>query len=330
MNRNKKKRAVTIIMYHFIRDLEISRYPEIKALQASHFKEQLDYISKYYKFVTVNDCINAVYNEYDEFPDNAVLLTFDDAYIDHYTTVFPILEEGSVQGCFFVPVKAVLEHEVLDVNKIHFILATAPNIDDLVGDIFGLLDEYRESYNLKNNEYYFLKLAHKSRFDVKEVIFVKRLLQRELDEALRQKILNRLFEKHVSIDEAAFAGELYMSTDQIKCMIRNGMYIGAHGYHHYWLNSLPKESQEREVDLSLQFLKEIYSSVDSWVMSYPFGAYDDTLINILKKKGCSLAVTTETNIAQLSKENAFTLQRLRTNDLPVVSDSPPNFWSLKT
>ncbi len=35
--------------------------------------------------------------------------------------------ENGLTGCFFPPAKAVTEHEVLDVNKIHFILAAVPD-----------------------------------------------------------------------------------------------------------------------------------------------------------------------------------------------------------
>ena len=84
---------VSIVMYHFIRELPYTRYPKIKGLLTSEFKNQLSYIEKHYEFVTMEDCIQAVYSDdAKSFPSNAVLLTFDDAYIDHYLTVFPILE----------------------------------------------------------------------------------------------------------------------------------------------------------------------------------------------------------------------------------------------
>ena len=79
--------------------------------------------------------------------------------------------------------------------------------------------------------------------------------------------------KYVSDDEASFSRELYMSVDQIKCMSRNGMYIGSHGYNHYWLNALPAEKQEQEIDKSLQFLSSVDAPTDDWMMAYPYGAF---------------------------------------------------------
>ena len=64
-------------------------------------------------------------------------------------------------------------------------------------------------------------------------------------------------------------------------------------------------------------------------MCYPYGAYNNSLINILKKKNCKLGLTTKVDIASLSKENAFTLERLDTNDLPKASDEEANSWTRK-
>ena len=122
-------------MYHYVRDLNNSRYPEIKGCDVSSFKEQVGYIKKHYNPVTVEEVIDVYYNG-GKLPDHAILLTFDDAYADHFTHAFPILEHEHIQGVFFPPVKAVTEHTVLDVNKIHFLLASTP-----ADKMFQLLNE---------------------------------------------------------------------------------------------------------------------------------------------------------------------------------------------
>lgn len=49
----------SIIMYHYVRELPYTRYPEIKGLKTSLFKEQLAYMQKYYTFVRGRDLIAA-------------------------------------------------------------------------------------------------------------------------------------------------------------------------------------------------------------------------------------------------------------------------------
>ena len=323
---------LTVVMYHYVRDLKNSRYPNIKGLQIELFREQIQFLKKHYNFVTIEQVLDAYNNDNaKELPDHPVLLTFDDAYKDHFDYVFPYLNHYNIQGAFYAPVKAVTENTVLDVNKIHFILASTPeeNISRLVNEIKGQLDIYRKDWNLKDFDYYFDKLAVANRFDLKEVIFVKRLLQVELDERLRKIITDDIFRKVVGMDEAMFSRELYMSMDQIKCMVDNGMHVGSHGYNHYWLNSLSKEQQEYEIKKSIEFIQEVGGDVNNWTICYPYGAHDDKTIEVLKENGCKLGMTTIVNTVDLSNNKGdviYKLPRLDTNDLPKNANAPVNDW----
>jgi peptidoglycan/xylan/chitin deacetylase (PgdA/CDA1 family) len=318
--------SLTIVMYHFVRELPLTRYPAIKGLLASQFRGQLDYLSRHYQFVTAEQLMDALAGG-EPLPPDAVLLTFDDGYIDHYLNVFPLLDERGIQGCFFPPAKAIRENQVLDVNKIHFILASANDPDRLLKDVFACLDDLRPRYALESNDHYFTKLAVANRFDPKEVIFIKRLLQRELDREVRQAITSRLFEKYVSIDEACFSRELYMSEEQLRCMIRHGMYVGSHGYDHYWLDALPPDAQQIEIDQSLRFLHDLGAPTDRWIMCYPYGAHNESLVSTLRPRGCVAGLTTKVALATVSPANALTLERLDTNDLPKDPAAPVSDWT---
>ena len=329
MDNNKQ---LTVVMYHYVRDLKNSRYPGIKGLQIELFREQVHYFKKHYNFITMEQLIEAFYcTNSNELPDHPILLTFDDAYIDHFTYVFPFLEHENIQGSFFAPVKAVTEHTVLDVNKIHFILASTSEekMPQLLNELKLQLEHYRKDYNLQSFDYYFNKLAVANRFDPKEVIFVKRLLQVELDEKLRNIITHDIFQKVVGMDEAMFSRELYMSMDQIKCMVDNGMHFGSHGYAHYWFNSLEKEQQEFEIKKSIEFIQQVGGDVTNWTICYPYGAYNDKTIDILKENGCKLGLTTEVNLADLVERKGdviYKLPRLDTNDFPKDANAPTNTW----
>lgn len=321
---------LTVVMYHYVRDLKHSRYPAIKGCDIALFKEQIQFLKKHYRFVTVEEVLDCYYGG-GRLPEKAVLLTFDDAYRDHFDYAFPVLEHEKVQGAFYPPVKAITEHTVLDVNKIHFILASTPaeKFDRLVGELRLLLDRYREEYGLKPFDYYYDKLAVAERFDPKEVIFVKRLLQVELEESLRKKITDELFEKTVGIDEGAFSRELYMSVDQIRCMVDCGMHIGSHGYDHYWLSSLPKERQEYEIRKSIEFIGMVGGDTSNWTICYPYGDYNDETISLLKQHGCRMGLTTDVAVADLGDvkgDSIFKLPRLDTNDLPKDSGAAVNEW----
>ncbi len=321
---------LTVVMYHYVRDLVHSRYPRIHGLQIELFREQVQFLKKHYHFVTVEQVIES-YMGGCKLPGHPVLLTFDDAYKDHFDYVFPYLEHEHIQGAFYAPVKAVTENTVLDVNKIHFILAATPDgqLPKLIDELKRQLDKYRKDWNLRSFDYYFDKLAVANRFDPKEVIFIKRLLQVELDERLRKIITDDVFQKTVGMDEGMFSRELYMSMDQIKCMVDNGMHIGSHGYDHYWLDSLSKEKQELEIRKSIEFIKEVGGDADNWTICYPYGAYDEATIELLRQNGCKLGMTTDVALADLSDKEGdaiFKIPRLDTNDLPKDADAPVNDW----
>ncbi len=304
---------LTTVMYHYVRDLKHSRYPDIKGLDIRAFKYQLSYFNKHYTFVTLEEVLAALDGD-NTLPENGLLLTFDDAYLDHYRYVFPLLDEMGVQGLFYPSARSVLERSVLEVNKIHYLLASGVEASVLVKDVFGMLDSYRSEHGLESNDFYYGKLAVPNRFDTGEVVFVKRLLQRELAGPLRAEIADKMLHKHVGISEAVLHEELYANFDQLATMHRHGMHIGVHGYDHFWLGYLSTPEVEHEVDKSLEFLRQLKGETLPWTMAYPFGNYSDTVVEVVKQKGCGLAFTTEPETAQLSKSNRFIVPRYDTND----------------
>ncbi len=320
--------VLTIVMYHYVRDLAHSRFPEIKGLSAQLFAEQIGYIKKHYNVISAADLMNAIADGA-PLPARALLLTFDDGYLDHFTEVFPVLDREGMPGCFFPPARCIVESKVLDVNKIHFVLATSPNKAKLLEQISARIDENAKRFGIPPAAVYRKRLAKPNRLDTAEVVFCKMALQHDLPLELRSTIIDELFTAHVTTDEAAFARELYMSAEQLMTLQRHGMYIGSHGYDHFWLNTLPRDKQQYEVDESLRFLESLGADVQRWMMCYPYGAYNDSLLSVLKSRHCVAALTTEVGLADVSKANPLTLPRLDTNDLPRDSQATVAEWTIK-
>jgi peptidoglycan/xylan/chitin deacetylase (PgdA/CDA1 family) len=320
---------VTVVMYHYVRHIKKSSYKNIKGLETKSFINQIKYLRKNYNIIRIEDLIDSIKNK-SQLPSKALLLTFDDGYSDHFHNVFPVLKKFNIQGSFYIPAKAIIDHQVLDVNKIHFILASEINTIKLIDDIKKLLLKYKSKFNLKDFNYYFKKLAIKNRWDTPNVIFIKRLLQVELVEELRLLIVDFLFKKYVGIKESDFAKELYLNQDQIKIMLKSGMHIGCHGYNHYWWNKLDLIDLEKEINLSLYFLKNLGVDISNWTAAYPYGAYNQEVVKLLNDKKCSLAFTTDVGIANNSFKNKLRMKRLDTNDFPTDLNSLPNEWFKKS
>jgi peptidoglycan/xylan/chitin deacetylase (PgdA/CDA1 family) len=316
-------------MYHYVRDLPRTRYPQIKGLLTEHFDGQLDYIQKHYNVCSFAQVLEATRGG-DTLPPNPCLLTFDDGFIDHYVTVFPRLLDRKITAGFYPPSQTTEEHKMLDVHKVHFILASGHDPAELIKEIFALLKPRRETYNLPTDDELYRTLATASRFDPAEVIFIKRILQKGLPEDLRNQLVDELFRKYVSSDEASFACELYMDLPQLKCMAQAGMEIGGHGRKHVWLETLPEADQKDEIDHTVQFLTSIYGrKLSSWVMSYPYGSYNETTIKLLNQVDCHIGLTSKVAlVTDLSRP--MELERLDTNDLPKSGQAEINTWTQKS
>lgn len=253
-------------------------------------------------------------------PEDALLLTFDDGYIDHYTYVMPVLEEEKLQGSFFIPGKTFDTHSLLDVNKIHYIIAAA-DMKKLLPDVLERMNHYRGlEYEYPSNEELFEEFAKEEWFDTKETIFVKRMLQTALPETVRNYISSDLFARYVGVSEETLACELYMTREQIRTMKRHGMYIGLHGYDHYWLGNLPKETMKADISRALEIMGE-FVDPDQWVMNYPYGSCNEDVVDYIRKRGCTLGMTTQLRrAADLTSDDRYRLPRLDCNDFPPKSE----------
>jgi len=318
--------ALTIVMYHYVRPIAESQYPHLRGLELTNFEGQLDYLQKYYHPISAEDVVRAN-NEQLPLPDNSVLVTFDDGFSDHYHHVVPALKRRGMTGLFFPPSCSVEDREILDVHKVHFIIANTNDPEVLVRDLDMAVKASRTEFDLRSLEEFRSEFFVPNRFDTADVNYVKRMLQVGLPEVLRKRITAQFFNKHVSNDEASFADDFYVSSDDLRRMLEAGMEVGSHGHAHYWLNSLSKESQACDIDRSLDMLERVGLSREGFYFCYPYGGYNEDTINILASRGCAAAFTTQVDLARLSVSNVLELPRLDTNDLPLYADAEKAIWT---
>ncbi|SFD41742.1 polysaccharide deacetylase family protein [Ruminococcus albus] len=309
--------SLTVVMYHYTRDLRNSRYPNIRGMDISMFRDQIYFFVNNFQVVSMEDVIDSIERKID-LPNNALLLTFDDGYIDNYTFAFPVLDEYGVQGSFFIPGKTFATHQLLDVNKIHYILASG-NESEIVRDLLNEMDYYRgKDFIFESTNDLYKKYAVPNRFDNGDIIFIKRMLQTVLPEQLRNIISSNLFKKYVGISEDKLAHELYMNEQQITTMIRHGMHIGVHGYDHYWLGNLDVNKMQKDIDLALDTLNA-FIDPSSWSIAYPYGNYNADVLSYIKSKGAKIGVTTEVRKFDLIKDSPLEIPRFDCNDFPPKS-----------
>ena len=309
-----------IIMYHYVRNLPQSRYPQIRGLLLDQFVQQLRFLKDAgYSFISIQQILEAAGGG-GTLPQKSVLLTFDDGYIDHYTNVFPLLDAERIPAFFSMPGKIIREKKLLDVNRIHFILASTP-IEKVVNLLFSELDSYRGTeYQIPDNRTLYNNFAKASRFDDADTIFVKRLLQVELPETLRNAIACKLFEECIGVREESFVEELYLSMEQVKLMQRHGMTWGIHGYEHAWMNRMAPDVLEADIKAALEVFDGILPN-EGWLCCYPYGSVSDSVVDCAARLGAIGGMVTEVRNVDLGKDSIFRLPRFDTNDFPPKSDN---------
>jgi len=310
------QKTVKIVTYHYVRDVEGTKCPGLKALSVADFRRQIEWISRNGIVVSTREVVDAIEGKR-ELPDNSYCLTFDDAYREHKEVVVPILQEYGMTGTFFIPIRAVTQREVLDVNKIQFLLAAGVEVEEIREKVFDEVRGNREKYSLRSDVEYWQKCAVASRFDNKEVKFVKNMLQNELPLELRKKIIDELFEEYVSRDEEKFADELYLSVEDIQTLKREGMEIGSHGYDHVWLGRLEETDQEKDMKQARWWFDTLGINETGWLMCYPYGSYNYGTVECLKRNGCRAAFTTQGGETRLVGADRYGLNRMDTNELKV-------------
>ena len=302
---------IHIVMYHYVRNIKKSKYPNLKGLEFSDFRKQIFYLKKNFNILSNNQFIE-ILNSRKIPKKKSILLTFDDGYRDHFEYVFPFLKKQDVSAVFYPPIMCVRNKAVLDVNKIHFILAKEENRDKILDLIFLYV---KKILNKNPQQIGIEKINLLSRYDDKKSILIKRLLQHHLPLPYRKKIVDKIFKHIVNYSEEEFSKILYMNKNNIQELYKNNFSIGSHGYNHYWWEKINKNEQEMEIKKSINYFKKIKVFDKNFSVCYPYGSYNLQTLNLLKKYKIKFALTTR--VGSINKKNikkVYELPRFDTND----------------
>jgi peptidoglycan/xylan/chitin deacetylase (PgdA/CDA1 family) len=287
--------SVSIINYHYVRPPQDGMY----VITPEDFRNQIKQLKNDAFPISGQDFINSVINK-TPILEKMFLLTFDDGYMDHVTNVFPILMEEDISGCFFVPAKPILEKKLLQANKIHLILAASGHKTDIVAEIKKRDTDFGANV---------LRWYKPGRFDGPQINFIKKMLQRGLPRTVRNELVQSLWDKYVGLDEAEISEKMYMQAGHLRTLTDNGMTVGLHGYEHDWYEGMSPTELFDDVSKSLDLLFSAFVPTYKWIMSYPYGDYNDSLLSILRNFNCSAAFTTQTVDANPATDNPLLIPR---------------------
>jgi peptidoglycan/xylan/chitin deacetylase (PgdA/CDA1 family) len=112
-------------------------------------------------------------------------------------------------------------------------------------------------------------------------------------------------------------------------MVAAGMEIGCHGDQHLMLTALARDAQAREIDGALRVLDATGRPRMGFAYCYAKGEHNADSVELLRARGCAIALTTRVALAAVAPETMLTVPRIDANDLPVDGAAPPNDWTLR-
>ncbi len=306
-----------IAMYHYVRDVEATPFPAIRALPTAAFEQQLDWLERRYRIVTIDD-LDAALAGGAPLPPAAALLTFDDGFVDHYATVWPILRRRGLTGVFFLSRHASgSAPRMLGVHKTHFLLA------HLGSDAFGDA-VLRECGIARAAGAGPAAVFGTDRWEHTDERAIKDLLNYELPFDVADRVLDTLFATHLGAQDA-FARGLYLSEAMVAEMAAGGMAFGYHTRSHRMLSRLSPDEQAGELMDGVAWIRGLTGQART-SFCYPWGGpgtYTAETLRLLEQAGYSMAFNTVRRRFDAARDGRFELPRLDTRDLPPYAADEP-------
>lgn len=306
----------TIVFYHYVRDVERTPFPDIKALSVAGFTEQLDWLQARYEVIDGPTFDRAVLSG-TGFDRPTALLTFDDGFVDHYEHVYPILRSRRLGAIFFLAGATLGPNpRLLNVHRTHFLLSHLGPARFAQEVAAGLESEGIAVTSADGREGIY-------RYDEALDVRIKRLLNYEVPYPVVNRVLSGLFERHLG-DSEAFARNLYLSEQQTRDMARSGLSFGFHTETHPVLSRLDREQQHQELRRGPQIVRELTGQAEV-SFCYPYGfthTYNQDTLQVLEQCGYSMAFNTARREARIGADPRFELPRFDTRDVARVDEVP--------
>ena len=282
-NRNKN----LILLYHHVIQTRVD--PWEMAVNPDHFRDHLEVLSNDYKVMPLGDMATGK----PSFSGAAIYLTFDDAYRDNYTQVFPELRKRSLPATFFVATQILNENPTFWWEALEQVLLEKSPVPEILELRWPDGSVYRKKIG---------QLAINTRpWSAWTGIPETRRQEIYLDLSARIKALppdgqNDLTGQLLSwLDEnpSSGFGSAKMTASQLSEVHQSGLVeIGAHSVHHPVLARLPEPIQIHEIANSKRQLEALLGKPVS-TFAYPHGNYDNVTRALVCATGFAIACTTE-------------------------------------
>lgn len=271
-----RKNRVLTLYYHRVNISQMDY--NLLCVSPIRFRQQMLYLKKNYKIVRFEDDWNTL-------DSDAVVITFDDGYLDNLKFALPILEELEVPATIFISTGTMDQKKEFWWDELEQILFVG---EDFPGRFRLRDEEFHCQWNTSTYEY------RKNCY-----MGLHYLMKNFISPQKREDWLLQLWEWR---GQKRFVreGNLPVSADDCRKLAESKMIsIGAHTISHPSLANLSRKEQETEIKSSIDSLSQILKKKIT-LFSYPFGVpgvdFNDDTIEICRMSGILKAASTENKL----------------------------------
>ena len=293
--------------YHRIGDPLACGYDrEVFSCTARHFEEHVAWIRKHFEIVTLSKLLFLAANRQGHDRPLA-LITFDDGYIDSYTTAFPILKKCKASAVFFLPTAFIGTGRMPWWDEMAWILrhSSKEQISPWGSARSFRLDDQNIGRSIRD----VLRLAKTRRIPFREQID-------ELAEACSSIVPSFPSFPNSSLGTRGNSEPLFLDWNQAREMHSAGMDIGSHTHSHPLLAHLTPQAQERELADSKMILEtELRETISA--VAYPDGsetAFNADTTSMARRLGYRLGFSFIRHVNRLPLAQPLEIGRLTVSE----------------
>jgi peptidoglycan/xylan/chitin deacetylase (PgdA/CDA1 family) len=246
------------------------------------------HLAKYYHVLSMEEVFRVVENGA-RIPDRAVLITFDDAYLDFGEIAWPILKHYRLPATLFVPTAYPDQPQrAFWWDRLYRAIAHTSR-RELTSTPFGVIS---------------LRMPEQRRQ-------VLRRLQNYVKTIPHTQAMVLIDAVCHELGETPKPWKTVLSWDELRQLSKDGVTIGAHTQTHPIMTRISVEEAYTEITGALQDLQQQLGQVPP-IFSYPDGGYNETVVNLLRQHGIVMAFTMRRGFNELG---SIDLYRLRRNNI---------------
>jgi peptidoglycan/xylan/chitin deacetylase (PgdA/CDA1 family) len=292
--RSWKAYDLPILAYHRVRDFDAQYEFDLDLVSATpaQFRWQVDYVRKHFAPIRLADLVGFL-DEGRPLPRNAILITFDDGFLDNYETAFPILKDVGVPATFFVSTGYIGGTATFWFDEVYHIILTTR--EKRIAIVDGPVLEFNDREERRRAAASLLR-------QMKKVDNANRLAWID---ALRKAT-------GVGLPLKGSPDSRVMNWEQIREMSSQGMDIASHTVTHPILSQVSNEQLTRElVDSKKAIANE--TGIEPCVLAYPVGGpaiVTPGVVNAVREAGYRAAVAYFQGVNRRSALSRYALRRI--------------------